>query len=138
MLRLPRLFTLVAAPEREGEGDDQQNGGEESPWQLTARGIAEGFEATEMFFIGARIVFASGNVGTRRKSFARSQQIFGDGLIFVEADAVRVGPHKSFIKNAAWELVELIFFKRLQQASANFSGGGDFLQGNLTVLARRF
>ena len=69
---------------------------------------------------------------------AGSNQVIGDGLFFVEAEATGVGADEAFIEDAAGELVEVVLFQGKQHASANLGGAGDFLQRDATLLALLF
>src|SRR5271156_6994310 len=121
------MLMLAAAPEDECERDQEQDSGEQTPGQLARRSVTSGFQAADAFFILAilaRFVFASYDFGPRRGGVAGSLQVFGDGLVFVEAHAAGVGADEALVENAAGQLVELVLFQRLQHASADLGGDG--------------
>ena len=67
-----------------------------------------------------------------------SDQVVGDGLIFVQVQAAGVGTNETFIEDAAGELIEVVLFESDQHTSADLGGGRDFFQRDATLLALLF
>ena len=103
-------------------------------------GIGAGLQAADVLFIFARPFFMPcrfmpTGFGSGGRGIAGGLQVFGDGLIFVEANAPRVGANESLIEDASGQLVELILLQRLQHAGADFGGDGNLLQRDFALLA---
>ena len=68
-------------------------------------------------------------------ALAQGGEIVGYGFFFVEADLAGVGADKSFIEDAAGELVEVFVFEGAQHAGADFRGVGDGVELKPALLA---
>lgn len=68
-------------------------------------------------------------------TLADGGQVVGYGFFFVEPDLAGVGAHKSFVEDAAGELVEVLVLKGAQHASADFGGVGDGIEPDALLLA---
>ena len=74
----------------------------------------------------------------RGRGVAGSQQVFGNGLIFVQANAAGIGADKALVEDASRQLVELIFFQGPQHARPDLGGVGNLLQCDLALFALLF
>jgi len=51
--------------------------------------------------------------------FMGSGRVVSYRLVFINAKKMRVGPNESFVEDATWKLVEMLFLKRFQVAAGN-------------------
>ena len=54
-------------------------------------------------------------------SSLRRFQVLGDGLIFIHADALGVGPDVGLVEDAAGQKIELLFLQRKSADGVRFS-----------------
>ncbi len=124
-------------PEGECDRDDEEKRSEPAPGELADRRIGAGF-ATHVFFNFAGFIFTRFGFCGNGREVAGRLQVFGNGLIFVEANETRIGANEAFVENASGQLAEVILFQRLQHAGADFGGDGNLLQCDLAFLALLF
>jgi hypothetical protein len=90
---------------------------------------------------GIRFVrgFARAEVGEQglrlNLAFAEGGQIVSNGFVFVEADLAGVGADKTFVEDAAGELVKMFVLDGAEHASTDLCGGRDGLEREATQLA---
>lgn len=118
------VFARAVAPDRQDDGNHQQDRSENAPGQSAGRCFGDRFGDVDF-----------GNGFGLRKSFARGLEVVGDGLLFVEPHAAGVGANESLVKNAAGQLVELLLFQRLEHAGADFGRRRDLLERDGALLA---
>ena len=70
-----------------------------------------------------------------RLIFGHCGQVVGYGFFFVESDLAGVGAHKTFVEDAAGELVEVLLFEGAQHAGADLGGVGDGIEPDASLLA---
>jgi hypothetical protein len=92
---------------------------------LSRRGLEDGSLVVVLEFIGQRRGSGGG-------------EVVGDGLVFVQTNAARVSTDKTFVEDAAGELIEMFFFECAQHARANFRGQGNFLESDSLLLPFQF
>jgi hypothetical protein len=68
-------------------------------------------------------------------AFAEGSQIVSDGFVFVETNLAGVGADKTFVEDAAGELVEVFVLDGAEHAGADLGGGRDGLEREATQLA---
>src|SRR5580698_1953694 len=116
------------APEIECNCDHEESCCERSPRYLSTRAVAARLQLPNVLRIFARGIFVRRNFCRNRWGIAGRLEIISDSLIFVEANKAGISTDKAFIEDAAGQLVELIFFQRLQQAGTDFGGDGNLLE----------
>lgn len=126
------------APEIECERDHEESCCEQSPGYLARRAIGAGLQVPDVLGIFARDIFVRRDFRRNRWGIAGRLEIISDCLIFIEANEARISADKSFVENASGQLVELVFFQRLQHAGTDFSGDGNLLECDLALLALLF
>ena len=126
------------APEIECERDHEESCCEQSPRYLTRRAIGAGLQVPDVLGIFARGIFVRRDFCRNRWGITRSLQVVGYSLILVEANETRISADKAFVEDASRQLVELVFFQRLQHAGADLGGDGNLLEGDLALLALLF
>src|ERR1035438_3771010 len=94
------VLALLARPngKRERDGEEQRRG--QSPGDWAAWSVRNRLQAADVLFTGAGHVSIEPNIGSRRRSVAGSNEIFGDGLIFIEANAARICADEPLIEDA--------------------------------------
>ena len=119
---------MEVAPEEPGEdGDDEKEDGDAEP------------AIADVFFAGdgragagdaLRVIQEVGLVGVEGGSAFRVLEEAGhpDGL--VEVEALQVAAHDAAIEDAAWKLVEAIFFERAEVPHADLGVLRDVLEGD--------
>jgi hypothetical protein len=77
-----------------------------------------------------RLTARRAKVGQTRLNlaFPQSRKIVGHGFIFVKADLAGVGADKTFIEDAAGELIKMFGLNGAEHSGADFGGGGDGFQ----------
>ena len=132
------MLPLLPRPNGKRQRDHEEQRREQSPRNRTAWGIRNRFQTAEVFLVGAIDVAIEANFGSRGWGIAGSDEILGNRLIFIEAYAARISADESLVENTTGQLVELVFFKSLEHARADLGRAGDFLEGNLALLAFLF
>ena len=84
------------------------------------------------------LVFPRSGFCRNGRDVAGSLQVFGNGLIFVESNAARIGADEALVEDAPGQLVELIFFQGLQHARPDLGGDRNLLQCDLALFALQF
>lgn len=108
--------------------------------------FGSGLHAQRGFAIGRdRALFLRGGDWRRSRvpdfvsihlGLAEAGEIVGDGVSVVEAEVLGVGANESLVKDAAGELVEVLFFDGLQHARADFGDVGNVIERDAFGLAR--
>ena len=88
------------APERKGQRNDEQAGGEYAPGNLARRDIGVGLDAADVGFIFMRFVVVRNDFDGNRWGIARRLKVVGYGLIFVKADAASISADKALVENS--------------------------------------
>jgi hypothetical protein len=68
-------------------------------------------------------------------TLAQGSEIVGQGFFFVQSDLAGIGAHEAFVEDAAGKLIEVFVFECAQHAGADFSGVGDGIEREVTLLA---
>ena len=64
--------------------------------------------------------------------------VVGNGLILVEANVTGIGTNKSFVENAAGELLKLLFFEGAKQTGPDLRGERDVVERDATLFPLLF